>query len=77
MNSVYGKYKFTPEQWMEMVKHSPKVTKEICDIERLSLDELTYGHLRKYYDLHINMWKSMHARANSLNDRFKKIREGS
>jgi len=56
-----------------MCKRSSDSTKRICDIERLTLEELTYGHLREYYDLHINIWKSFHARTNSLSDRLKKI----
>ena len=52
---------------------SPKSTRQICDMEMKSLEDLTYGDLRKYYDIHIQMWKSFKARGNSLNDRLKKI----
>lgn len=73
MNSVYGQYKFSNEQWCEMMKLSPNNTKLICDIEQIPMDKLTYGDLRDYYDLHIKMWKSFNSKANSLNDRLKKI----
>jgi len=73
MNAVYGGYNFTPENWAEMFKHSTESTKKICDIERLAPEELTYGNLREYYELHINVWKSYHARTNKLSDRLKKI----
>ena len=73
MNSVYGQYKFTDEQWCEMMLLSPDTTKAICDLEMMSIEELTYGDLRKYYDLHILIWKSYNARANNLNDRLKQI----
>ena len=73
MNSIYGQYSFTPENWSEMFKSSPDATKRICDIERKSWDQLTYGDLREYYDIHINLWKSFNARNNKLTDKFKKI----
>ena len=73
MNSVYGQYKFKPEQWLEMLKLAPDSTRAICDLERLGFEQLTYGDLRKYYEIHVNLWKSFHARSNSLNDRFKDI----
>ena len=73
MNSVYGQYKFTDEQWCEMMTLSPEITREVCDIEIKPIGELTYGDLRKYYDLHLGMWRGFHARSNSLNDRLKKI----
>jgi hypothetical protein len=73
MNSVYGQYKFTNEDWCEMMLLAPDTTRQICSIETMSAEELTYGDLRKYYDLHLKLWKSYNARANSLNDRLKKI----
>ena len=73
MNSVYGQYKFTSDQWLEMFNLAPDSTKAICDLERFGFEELTYGDLRKYYDLHVNLWKSFNARSNSLNDRLKRI----
>jgi len=65
MSSVYEQYKFSEGDW--------KNTEEILGLEALSPQELTYGNLLKYYELHFNLWKSSHAKANSLNDRMQKI----
>ena len=76
LNSVYGQYKFSNEQWCEMIKLSPGSTQEICDIERIALADLTYGNLLRYYELHRSLWQSFHNRSNSLVDRLSKMKKG-
>ena len=71
MNSVYGTYKFKDEDWVEMFKSSPEITKRICDIERMQGDILTLGDLVEYYDLHCRMWKKFNAKKNSFSKRYQ------
>ena len=77
MTETYKTYMFTPEECAELILLDPNATKQICDIEALPPDKLTYGKLKEYYDIHGRLWRRFKAKKNSLVKRLATLKEGA
>jgi len=77
MIETYKTYMFTPEECAELILLDPVATKQICDIEALPPEKLTYGKLKEYYDIHGRLWRRYKAKKNSLVKRLADLKEGA